>query len=151
MLEVLAELRQRVPQWEVDGPDNIWILKPGGKSRGRGIHCFNNLAKLRHQVCQRSSPSLCFAPCSVTASNLSCSTVVALCFDKAFCANRRCLLRCGQNYAWQVSQPACQRYLAASPVDWQFNGFHMLAAVLRLYTNAAQQASSHVRARLDMP
>lgn len=51
MVEVLAALRQRVPQWEVDGPDNIWILKPGGKSRGRGIHCFNNLAKLRHQVC----------------------------------------------------------------------------------------------------
>eukprot|EP00892_Ulva_mutabilis_P008450 jgi/Ulvmu1/5978/UM026_0102.1 len=50
VLEVLAELRQRVPQWELDGPDNIWILKPGGKSRGRGIHCFNNLAKLRHQV-----------------------------------------------------------------------------------------------------
>ena len=50
VVEVLAELRQRAPQWEIDGPDNIWILKPGGKSRGRGIHCFNNLAKLRHQV-----------------------------------------------------------------------------------------------------
>ena len=60
VVEVLAALRQRVPQWEVDGPDNIWILKPGGKSRGRGIHCFNNLAKLRHQVC---SPWVLYCAC----------------------------------------------------------------------------------------
>lgn len=48
--KVLAELRKVAPQWHIDGPDNIWILKPGGKSRGRGIHCFNSLQKLRLQV-----------------------------------------------------------------------------------------------------
>ena len=48
--KVLSELRSISPQWHIDGPDNIWILKPGGKSRGRGIHCFNSLQKLRLQV-----------------------------------------------------------------------------------------------------
>jgi uncharacterized SAM-binding protein YcdF (DUF218 family) len=48
--KVLAQLKRVVPQWCVDGPDNIWILKPGGKSRGRGIHCFNSLQKLRQQA-----------------------------------------------------------------------------------------------------
>jgi hypothetical protein len=47
---MLSGLRKRVTQWDIDGPDNIWIVKPGGKSRGRGIHCFNNLLKLRQQV-----------------------------------------------------------------------------------------------------
>lgn len=48
--KVLAQLKQVAPQWSIDGPDNIWILKPGGKSRGRGIHCFNSLQKLRLQA-----------------------------------------------------------------------------------------------------
>lgn len=50
VVATLSALRARVPQWDIDGPDNIWIVKPGGKSRGRGIHCFNNLPKLRQQV-----------------------------------------------------------------------------------------------------
>jgi Tubulin-tyrosine ligase family len=47
---ILQQLGDRVTQWDLDGPDNLWILKPGGKSRGRGIHCFNSLRKLQTQV-----------------------------------------------------------------------------------------------------
>ena len=55
-------MKQQSPQWRIDGPDNIWILKPGGKSRGRGIHCFNSLAKLRLQVPPPLSPSCVVIP-----------------------------------------------------------------------------------------
>jgi tubulin monoglycylase TTLL3/8 len=53
VVDALVKLSDKAPQHEIDGPDNIWILKPGGKSRGRGIHCFNNLRKLRTQVRHR--------------------------------------------------------------------------------------------------
>eukprot|EP00741_Cyanophora_paradoxa_P013406 tig00020685_g12945.t1 len=39
----LAELRAREPQFSMDGSRNIWIVKPAGKSRGRGIQCVNDM------------------------------------------------------------------------------------------------------------
>lgn len=41
--ETLEQLRARLPQCHIDGVRNIWIVKPSGKSRGRGIKCFNNV------------------------------------------------------------------------------------------------------------
>lgn len=107
VLDVLAELRQRVPQWEIDGPDNIWILKPGGKSRGRGIHCFNNLAKLRHQVL------LCPFRCSgsrgaghdVLPHEFHCG------FDPCVVAGRVFLLRRESCHAWGCPDCTVSHYL----------------------------------------
>lgn len=46
---LLADLAGRSRQYRTDGCANIWILKPGGKSRGRGIRCVNKLADV-HQL-----------------------------------------------------------------------------------------------------
>lgn len=55
--DILEQLRQRSPQWDLDGVHNIWIVKPAGKSRGRGIGCFNSLPDIRrHCQLERISP-----------------------------------------------------------------------------------------------
>ena len=57
MGRLLEELRARLPQWDLDGMHNIWIVKPAGKSRGRGIACYNSLPELRrHCQLERISP-----------------------------------------------------------------------------------------------
>lgn len=45
--QALADLAGCHMQSSIDGDSNIWILKPGGKSRGRGISCTNRWSDIK--------------------------------------------------------------------------------------------------------
>ncbi len=39
----LSKIKPFLPEFNMDGYKNVWIVKPGGLSRGRGIHCIDQL------------------------------------------------------------------------------------------------------------
>jgi tubulin monoglycylase TTLL3/8 len=50
VLDLLANLKKKNPQYDINGHRNTWILKPGGKSRGRGIKCFRSYEKMMQHI-----------------------------------------------------------------------------------------------------
>jgi hypothetical protein len=48
--QVLADLQQGDPQAHINGCTNTWIVKPAGKSRGRGIRLFSSASQLLEYV-----------------------------------------------------------------------------------------------------
>ena len=60
--QLLAKLMERLPQFEMDGMRNIWIIKPGAKSRGRGecnVHDMDvqwNLTLQSPRLSKKTSP-----------------------------------------------------------------------------------------------
>ena len=48
--EAIEQLKKKYPQTTMNGCNNIWIVKPAGLSRGRGIRLYNSLAEITQQV-----------------------------------------------------------------------------------------------------
>ena len=50
----LEKIKKIQLQLNIDGEKNIWIMKPSGLSRGRGIKCFSNLNEILLFIRQKS-------------------------------------------------------------------------------------------------
>ena len=47
---ILDKVAKNLPQSAFEGSKNIWIVKPGGLSRGRGVHCIDQLNDILSNV-----------------------------------------------------------------------------------------------------
>ena len=47
---ILEKISKNLPQFALEGSKNIWIVKPGSLSRGRGVHCIDQLNDILSNV-----------------------------------------------------------------------------------------------------
>ncbi|CAI2381666.1 unnamed protein product [Moneuplotes crassus] len=50
---ICDRLKQKFPQYHINGDKNIWIIKPAGLSRGRGIQVFSNFDEITDYTCDK--------------------------------------------------------------------------------------------------
>ncbi len=71
VVRCVKKLKNCSPQFEIDGANNIWIMKPSFSSRGNGVHCLNSTKeaftrgkKMQAKVIQKyiESPFLLLLP-----------------------------------------------------------------------------------------
>lgn len=55
VLELLRTFKKKYAQYYLNGGENIWILKPAGLSRGRGIACYKNLVEIEDHVMSKGA------------------------------------------------------------------------------------------------
>ena len=48
--EINQKISKKYPQTAINGSQNIWIIKPSGLSRGRGIKLYASLAEINHHL-----------------------------------------------------------------------------------------------------
>lgn len=48
--DTLSRIKEKYPQTNMNGMNNIWIIKPSGLSRGRGIKLLGSLAEITHHL-----------------------------------------------------------------------------------------------------
>ena len=58
-ISVIKELKKQQPQFDLDGERNIWILKPAGSSRGRGICLKRDLVEIMDMCKQKETQYIC--------------------------------------------------------------------------------------------
>lgn len=54
-LKILEGLKAKFPQFNLNGEKNIWIIKPAGSSRGRGIVLYKQLIEILDLCKQKES------------------------------------------------------------------------------------------------
>ncbi len=54
-VKILEELKKKYPQFNLNGEKNIWIIKPAGSSRGRGIVLYKQLVEILDLCKQKES------------------------------------------------------------------------------------------------
>ena len=52
-IQILDQLKSTFPQTEMNGSNNIWIVKPAGLSRGRGIKIFGSWVEINRAIRNR--------------------------------------------------------------------------------------------------
>ena len=69
--KILESLKSIFPQFEMEGDENIWIIKPGQNSRGSGVRCVSRLqeildsaANMQSRVVQKYTESPLLLPVS---------------------------------------------------------------------------------------